>query len=122
MLYFTRLNIPKGSKLTKTKRKKRANMNVGGCNHLDFVRGSSNTNAKILRVRPRVNKEVRDRGVTLLTCILPSFSAGPSSASRRMYRPMLYSFPPLRLKPKPRWLRSSSTTKQPCCLQTKKDA
>lgn len=54
-----------------------------------------------------------------LTCILPSLRAGPSSASRRINRPMLYSFPPLRLKPKPRWLRSSSTTKQPCSLQTR---
>lgn len=53
-----------------------------------------------------------------LTCILPSLRAGPSSANRRMNRPMLYSFPPLRLKPKPRWLRSSSTTKQPCTSQT----
>ena len=44
-----------------------------------------------------------------LTWILPSLMAGPSSARRRMKSPMLYSFPPLRLKPKPRGPRSSST-------------
>lgn len=58
-------------------------------------------------------------GAVKPTCILPSFRAGPSSASRRMNRPMLYSFPPLRLKPKPRWLRSSSTAKHPCGFQTR---
>lgn len=48
-----------------------------------------------------------------LTWILPSSWAGPSSASLRMYRPMLYSVPPRRLKPKPLGLLSNSTVRQP---------
>lgn len=48
-----------------------------------------------------VYQDVRETLLNQLTCIRPSLRAGPSSARRRMYRPMLYSFPPLRLKPKP---------------------
>lgn len=48
-----------------------------------------------------------------LTWTLPSLTAGPSSARRRMNKPMLYSFPPRRLNPNPRGPLSSSTGKQP---------
>lgn len=57
-----------------------------------------------------INKLIRE---DKLTCTLPSLTAGPSSASRRMNKPMLYSFPPRRLNPNPRGPLSSSTGKQP---------
>jgi len=57
-----------------------------------------------------INKRIRrDK----LTCTLPSLTAGPSSASRRMNKPMLYSFPPRRLNPNPLGPLSNSTGKQP---------
>lgn len=53
--------------------------------------------------------KVKAGNTSELTWILPSLMAGPSSARRRMNSPMLYSFPPRRLNPKPRGPLSSST-------------
>lgn len=49
--------------------------------------------------------------VMSLTLILPLRMAGPSSASRKTNRSILYSRPPRILKPKPFTLFSSSTVK-----------
>lgn len=64
-----------------------------------------------------INKLMR---AAKLTWTLPSLTAGPSSASRRMNKPMLYSFPPRRLNPNPRGPLSSSTGKQPGFWESEK--
>lgn len=56
-----------------------------------------------------------------LTWILPSSRAGPSSANLKMYRPMLYSVPPRRLKPKPLGPLSNSTVRQPYTEQASRN-
>lgn len=55
---------------------------------------------------------IRSSGGGERTLILPLRTAGPSSASRRTNRSILYSRPPRMLKPKPLTLFSSSTVKK----------
>lgn len=55
---------------------------------------------------------IRSGGGGERTLILPLRTAGPSSASRRTNRSILYSRPPRMLKPKPLTLFSSSTVKK----------